>query len=252
MVHEKITSTLVLLLLSIQHTNIINAAPYEDLVNNRPIIAILAQLAPPYRNVSYVAASYVKFLECSGARVVPVLPSMTKETVEMIFSSVNGVFFPGGSIKWLTSDYYHHASIFFNKAIEANKRGDYFPIWGTCLGLETLNVLRVGSESILESVSAMDISIPLNFTDAAPKSRLFQNIPQELYKKLATEPIPYHHHEKGIHPNTYIKEKSLGEFYDILSVNNGLNGTTFVTTMEGKCMKMLPKTFILEICQIYS
>ena len=66
-------------------------------LNNRPIIAVLAQKEhkelPP--NQSYIAASYVKYLESSGARVVPIAHYYTTKQVTEIFKYVNGVFFPG-------------------------------------------------------------------------------------------------------------------------------------------------------------
>jgi gamma-glutamyl hydrolase len=49
-------------------------------LNNRPIIGILAQpgtggfgLKEAKPEVQYIAASYVKFVESAGARVVPIL-----------------------------------------------------------------------------------------------------------------------------------------------------------------------------------
>ena len=48
--------------------------------NPQPVIGILAQTTNPdssYSNTSYIAASYVKFVEMFGARAVPVLPHQT-------------------------------------------------------------------------------------------------------------------------------------------------------------------------------
>ena len=41
--------------------------------SDRPVIGIVAQNYYPLHEHSYIAASYVKFLEAAGARVVPVL-----------------------------------------------------------------------------------------------------------------------------------------------------------------------------------
>lgn len=202
-------------------------------LNDRPIIAILAQDAPPYYNRSYIAASYVKYLESSGARVVPVPSHMSDEEVEEIFRGVNGVLYPGGGVKWSVSGYYKHAKYFFARAIEANKNNDYFPIWGTCLGFETLNIIAAGNNtSVLSRFSASDISLPLNYTDAAPTSRMFNGISENLYKAIGSEGITYNHHNYGVGIDTYNKEPSLKDFFKILSVNNGLNGKTFVSTVE--------------------
>ena len=46
---------------------------------------------------SYIAASYVKFVESGGARVVPVLIDQPDEYYQMIFNSTNGLVLPGGT-----------------------------------------------------------------------------------------------------------------------------------------------------------
>ena len=202
-------------------------------LNDRPIIAILAQLTPPDKNNSYIAASYIKYLEGSGARVVPIPASMSLEEAEKIFESVNGVLFPGGGIAWYTSGYYHHAKLFFDKAVEANKKGDYFPIWGTCLGFQTLHVVATGNDSIITPNESEDVAMPLNFTDKARSSRLFRGMSDELYKSLATEDITYNHHRFGLRPETY-ETTELHSMFDILSTNVGTNGNTFISSVEGK------------------
>lgn len=42
----------------------------DQLANNRPIIAVLSQEYFDLPSTSYIAASYVKHLESSGARIV--------------------------------------------------------------------------------------------------------------------------------------------------------------------------------------
>ena len=37
--------------------------------------------------------------------------------------------------------YYAAAKLMFNWAVEANDRGDVFPLWGTCLGFEFLGAV---------------------------------------------------------------------------------------------------------------
>ena len=202
-------------------------------INNRPIIAILAVDVPP-NNQSYIPASYVKYLESSGARVVPVPSHMSDEQVEEIFHGVNGVLFPGGGVDWSKSGYIKHAKYFFAKALEANKNGDYFPIWGTCLGFQALNIIPAGRTSILTEVGAVDMNFPLNYTDGAPESRMLKDMPQHLYKALGTQALAYNHHNYGITLNTYAKEASLKKFYNVLSYNEVLDGVPFVTTIEGK------------------
>ena len=74
--------------------------------NERPIVGILAQDIDTTKLTSmknsnyksYIAASYVKFVESGGARVVPVLINQPEEYYRMIFNSINGLLIPGGAV----------------------------------------------------------------------------------------------------------------------------------------------------------
>ena len=46
---------------------------------------------------------------------------------------------------------------------QANARGDYFPIWGTCLGFELLATVTAGSHILTNCSSSNDL-LPLNLT----------------------------------------------------------------------------------------
>ena len=54
---------------------------------------------------SYIAASYVKFVESGGARVVPILIDQSDDYYQMIFSSTNGLLIPGGAQDFDDSGY---------------------------------------------------------------------------------------------------------------------------------------------------
>ena len=45
---------------------------------------------------SYIAASYVKFVEMSGAQVVPIYAFAPQEEIAALLPKLNGVLFPGG------------------------------------------------------------------------------------------------------------------------------------------------------------
>lgn len=47
--------------------------------------------------------------------------------------------------------------------LKANDKGDYFPVWGTCLGHEELTYLTSG-EVLLVNTKTDGFALPLNFT----------------------------------------------------------------------------------------
>ena len=224
----------------------VNGMPTIAKPNNRPIIAILSQeitkglLPPRVKGTSYIAASYVKYIESAGARVVPITTSMPYHEIIGIFNSVNGVLFPGGGVSLFKSTYFKNANRVYNLAMEANKRGDFFPIWGTCLGFETLSCLAAGKD-VLSPANAIDITIPLNFSSDARSSTMLRDAPEGLMKKLSTEGLTYNYHERCVTPATFSTTRALADMFRVLSYNNDVDGKTFVSTMEGELYRVLSK-----------
>ncbi|XP_069387608.1 gamma-glutamyl hydrolase-like isoform X2 [Paralichthys olivaceus] len=182
-------------------------------LNSRPIIGVLAQEACKEQRTtagsSYIAASYVKFLESAGARVVPVRVNLTEEEYTEIFNSINGLVLPGG---------------------EANDASDYFPIWGSCLGFQQLTFLTA-KENLLTPTDTQAVALPLNLTQKAYSSRLFQSFPEDVLRSLAEESLAPHFHKFGLSTKNYSENARLKKFYKVLSTNHD-GKTEFISTME--------------------
>jgi len=68
------------------------------LAHNRPVIGVLAQPTDgdlQQYGASYIAASYVKFVEGAGGRVAPIDYRWPADKLKKSFMSVNGLLFPG-------------------------------------------------------------------------------------------------------------------------------------------------------------
>ncbi|XP_029384939.1 gamma-glutamyl hydrolase [Echeneis naucrates] len=200
--------------------------------NDRPIIGVLAQevYKPEPNRTAYIAASYVKFLEAAGARVVPVMINQKPEEYRRLFKSINGILYPGGGVSIVSSGYQRAAAIFYDLAIEANQKGDYFPVWGTCLGFQQLTYLTSGKR-LLSKTNTSAVALPLNFTNEAKDSKIFKGFPAELTKALGTEPLTENSHNWSLTLATYNSNEELKRFYKILSTNTDGN-VEFVSTME--------------------
>ncbi|XP_031222375.1 gamma-glutamyl hydrolase isoform X1 [Mastomys coucha] len=200
----------------------------------RPIIGIIMQEC--YGNMTklgkyYIAASYVKFIESAGARVVPVRLDLSDADYERLFRSINGVLFPGGGASLTHSGYSRVAKIFFNKAIESYDNGDHFPVWGTCLGFEELSIL-VSGDNLLTYTNTKSEKLPLNFTPGARQSRMFQNFPTELLNSLAVENLTANFHKWSLSVKNFTENEKLKKFFNILTTNTDGN-TEFISSMEG-------------------
>nr|AIG55950.1 secreted protein [Achlya hypogyna] len=193
-----------------------------------PIIGVVAQ---PYwgRDVDYIAASYVKWLESAGARSVAIPYSASNETLHKTFSSINGLLFPGGSA--FVSD---QAAYLYSLAIDSNDQGVHFPIWGTCLGFEWLLQLTAGARDILDTtLDAMNLSSPLNFTAAASSSRIVSFAPS-VFAALADGERTMNNHKKGMSSPRFAAAPALTSFFDVLATSKDRTGVEYVAMIEAK------------------
>ncbi|KAH9405447.1 hypothetical protein TYRP_001297 [Tyrophagus putrescentiae] len=63
------------------------------LVNNRPVLGVLL-LENADKSGQFIGASYVKFLESAGARVVPIFLKQKQSYYQEMVSSLNGILMP--------------------------------------------------------------------------------------------------------------------------------------------------------------
>jgi gamma-glutamyl hydrolase len=169
----------------------------------------------------YIAASYVKFVESAGGRVVPILYDSPESELMTLFNQVNGILFPGGSTDiGVNSTLYNTAKYLFNLAIEANKKGDYFPIEAHCLGFELLSSVVAQNSSILERFDSENLSLPLNFYPAYKDSKLFGKTDPSIINILSQQSVTMNNHEYGVTPLTYSSNVALSSFfpYDFLGL----------------------------------
>jgi gamma-glutamyl hydrolase len=189
----------------------------------------------PYQ--TYIAASYVKFVESAGGRVVPVHYDSPTADLRKIFHQVNGLIFPGGgtSIRKVPGNQFRKASEFlYDLALKANDAGDSFPIHGTCLGFQMLSVLAAGDDGVLcaKCYDTEGTPLPLDLTPAAKSSKLFSAMPADLMKALVTQNLTENSHVSGFQPKTFADNANLKKFFRVLSTNTDGNGSSFVSTIE--------------------
>ena len=67
----------------------------DELPSQRPVIGIITQTYSGQANSSYIAASYVKYIEMSGAQVLPIFMFNDTAYIDKILTKINGVVFPG-------------------------------------------------------------------------------------------------------------------------------------------------------------
>ncbi|KAJ4458932.1 putative Gamma-glutamyl hydrolase A [Paratrimastix pyriformis] len=198
---------------------------------DRPIIGVLSLPTKSQYGRSYIAASYVKFLEAAGARVAPIKYTDSFETITNLFSSLNGVLFTGGGDE-LNGTYFAVEQLLFKLVLDANNRGEHVPLWGTCLGFEAISMIVAGGD-IRTFCDAENISMALEMEPTARNSRLFGGLTDTEYRTLSQKPVTLNNHQWCLKTDTFASS-SLAEFFTLLSTNADRAGMRFVSSMEGK------------------
>lgn len=213
----------------------------------RPLIGILSQPGDgdggliikregwSTENVSYIAASYIKFVEMGGARAVPLIYNEPEDNLLRKFAAINGILFPGGSASLQDGPFYQTAEKLFKMALEENDKGDYFPVFGTCLGFELLCVIVSQDHDILERFSAKAQPAPLYFKNDWSKQRnMFKWFPLRIIEKLGTECLAMENHLFGISPQKFSANGLLSSFFRVLTTSPDKNSKIYVSTVEGR------------------
>eukprot|EP00963_Diacronema_lutheri_P000692 scaffold44_cov339-Pavlova_lutheri.AAC.28 len=216
----------------------------EGSLNPRPIVGIVSQPLGKHTNRSYIAASYVKWIEASGARVAPLIFDRSPQELRANFEAINGIVLPGGDAS-LTEDspYFKTLKMLFGWAMEANSRGDYFPLYGACLGLEALAILVSGNHSVLSSTDAEDDPVPLHIATGTAESPFLGFLGEEQMKKATRESIAYENHDKALLLESFHADEKLRETFRLLTVSYDRYGRAYVSSMEGRDAPILALQF---------
>lgn len=177
-------------------------------INNRPVIGILTI---PLSNwlassdaigldsnqaKSYLPAAYVRWIENSGARVVPIQYTLTKPIMNSYLSQVNGIIICGNIppvnvdklkpntkiemnvIRWARAEFH-----IFEWAKNQNRIGNYFPVLGIGMGYEELIYMHLYPKyysQLKNSKTAMSNSKPFNPNEMVQISGKYESMPFKL------------------------------------------------------------------------
>jgi len=207
--------------------------------NTAPLIGILTQPCSECPGKSYIAASYVKWIEAAGGRAVPIRFYASDPELHRLFKSVNGLILPGGlTWLWLDAPYVIAARKLFNWAVEANDNGDVFPIHGTCLGFQLLQILvsNVSRNDLLVETDSVSHATTMEWTGSEGKSRSFGNLSPDLHEKVEDPKLNLiiQNHEYGVPPSHYDRWPILKNFYNVLTTSKDRNGLEYISTLEAK------------------
>ena len=204
---------------------------------------------------TYLPASYVKWLESGGARIIPIQSDDSFENINKLLPKLNGVLITGGAASFeLDSFWYKNLNNILNQLRLFNKNNQNkqsIPLWATCLGFEAIQCLTAETTEIKISRNSEDKALPILFRgDVYDTSIMFnnsffdKNYTSLIYNKLSKENLTMNFHQYGISPSAYNGSwpylannfTILGESIDeygfrfvslIQSINDGVNGDLY-------------------------
>jgi len=181
------------------------------------------------------SGEYVRWLQSAGAQVVPIRYDSTPSQIAALYAQINGVLFTGGGLGLeLDSQYVVTAKHLYDLVMTSH--ADHVPLWGTCMGFQLLHILTAWNDSVLceYCYASKNASWPLQLTSAAKHSRLFSGLLDSSVATLTRENSTFNWHRDGVTLGAYRKWPILAEFFDVLSLNQDRNGSTFISTVEAK------------------
>ena len=195
----------------------------------------------------YIASSYIKFLEMSGARVIPILSNSTKAEVDQLLGWVNGVLFTGGDYPFwvennkqpvLTPEYAATGCYIYEQVQALYKKGTILPLWATCLGFELIHICARNEFDTISNFTGMpSYSRKNTFTKNAHKSAIFsytKEVAKTAMRILSKNEVSLLGHNFGISPKTYENNRVLRETFEILSTMKDHEGKEFVGMIEAR------------------
>jgi hypothetical protein len=189
---------------------------------------------------SYIPASYVKWLEGGGARVVPLRVDQNFGAVRQLLSQLNGVLFTGGTGNFASNSPYwtqvENVLGYLRQFQASTKKA--IPLWSTCLGFQAVTCATAKEgDNALVPAPALDIPLTIQFTSYGPQSRIFNSTmdkayAQQVYQTVATLPVTHNDHNSGFRPQTYANDAYLKTNFSVIGLSNDDTNTPFVTLME--------------------
>ena len=187
---------------------------------------------------SYISSAHITWLTNQNLEVLAI--PYTTTDYKYYFDRINGLYLPSGGVFASNSDdYYKCCKQFLELAIHANDSGDYFPIWGGCMGMQQMLIIGDGHDNMkfLEEFDSYDnLMLPLIFTDEGVDSKMMSHAKKnhpDYIVELMTKDETLNNHMMGISPKKFNKSSRLSSFYKIVSYNYDRKGKKFVSTIEG-------------------
>lgn len=182
----------------------------------------------------FIINNNVAWFADRGIDIVPI-PYNTKSP-EKYMKRIHGLYLQGGPV--YNEDYMKTAMRFLELAVEANKRGEYFPVWGTCHGFQTLIMmfgrLQIDGDDLGYFNARRNYMSNVHLTLTSLHSRMTASWPKWFKSYLEKGDHVYFANCRGITPEEFLKNKALRIMFSIVGISHDRNRKRFVSIIEAK------------------
>jgi gamma-glutamyl hydrolase len=181
----------------------------------------------------YMETATHTWLTAVGIELVPILSSCTGAEAAAFFDYIHGLYlhpgFAGGSA---SPAVIRLMNMFMTMATAAHKAGDYFPVWGTCFGMQQMMTF-VGGLSGLNSFDSKDYfkQVHGDISLSTKGSRLLKAAPP---KFIHDHYLPWFNHQEGLSVSRFVSNPALSKTFRILARAHDRSGKEYVALIEGK------------------
>ena len=154
-------------------------------------------------NSSYIYTSYIDWISMSGEQSIIIPYTISESNLQILLNRLQGVIFTGGAIQnkqTHSSTQYTQLinTLFFiyKHAIHENNKGNYYPIFGTCLVNEILLMFARNKKNLQESLDSHDKhgTFPLQLNTHSNLGKWFA---PNMRAKMKNTPCVTHSHKYG-------------------------------------------------------
>lgn len=159
----------------------------------------------------------------SGAHVVPIFAYSERSYFDDLLPKINGVLFPGGDVDIdINNKWTQNADYILKYAIKQNEKGNVFPIWGTCLGMQLLAYLTAGYDG--KAIAPVRGEVAIRNTIAIQKQNtMFKDVSDNLLTRLQSgDGILYFNHHFAVTKNYYDNSIELRKFWNVEAITTTL------------------------------
>ena len=192
-------------------------------------------------NASCFSAFYFRWLEAQGARALILPYDAEPALLASLLDGVNGALLTGGELDQaglaFDAPYMVAAKQVLDTAKAKVDAGVFFPVHGTCQGMQVISLLASGNASVMSygAFDAENMSLPLQISwDGHHSTRIFSanSAPADVVGVLMSQNVTLNLHHDGVTPGAFEADPRLSLDYVLASINLDRQGRAFCSTLE--------------------